>query len=275
MSKTRSNSEQDEMTFLEHLEDLRWHLVRSLGAVFILALIAFMFKSIIFDTIILGPQKPDFFTNRLFCQFGKMIHIEGLCINKNPLEIINYKMTGQFMTHIMISIVTGIVVAFPYIFYEFWRFISPAFYANERSYTRGAVFYCSVLFLIGIAFGYYIISPLSVNFLGNYMVSPDVANKIQLMSYIGTITSIVLANGILFELPVLVFFLTKIGLLTPEFLKKYRRHALVIILAISAIITPPDIFSQILVCFPLIILYEIGIVISRKIIKKEKDKFDE
>lgn len=260
----------NDMSFLEHLEELRWHLVRSILAIMVFAVTAFIFKDFIFSQVILSPKSPEFFTNRMFCALGNMVNIQKLCINANPFQVINTQMAGQFMTHMMISIIVGIIVAFPYIFYEFWRFLRPALYTKERQHARGAVFYSSFLFILGILFGYYLIVPLSVNFLGSYSVSDDVTSMINLRSYINTVASISLASGIIFELPVLVYFLTKIGLVTPEFLKQYRRHSIVVILTLSAIITPPDIFSQIMVCFPLVFLYEIGISISRNVIKKEK-----
>jgi sec-independent protein translocase protein TatC len=263
-----------EMTFLDHLEALRWHLVRSIFAIVIISIAAFIFKDIIFDTIILAPKTPDFFTNRVLCEFGQAVNVQTLCINSRPFEIININMAGQFSTHIMISLIVGLILAFPYLIFELWRFISPALYPKEKSHARGAVFFISLLFMLGVLFGYYVIIPLSVHFLGNYSVSAQVTNQINLNSYISTVSSITLATGVIFELPVLIYFLTKIGLVTPAFLKKYRRHALVIVLALSAIITPPDIFSQILVAFPLMFLYEIGIIISRRILSKEKLKIE-
>lgn len=263
-----------EMTFLDHLEALRWHLVRSIFAVVVISIAAFIFKDIIFDTIILAPKNPDFFTNRVLCEFGQTVNVQTLCINSRPFEIININMAGQFSTHIMISLIVGLILSFPYLIFELWRFISPALYPKEKGHARGAVFFISLLFILGVLFGYYVIVPLSVHFLGNYSVSVQVTNQINLNSYISTISSITLATGVIFELPVLIYFLTKIGFVTPEFLKKYRRHALVIILILSAIITPPDIFSQILVAFPLMFLYEIGIIISRRILKKEKLKVE-
>jgi len=176
------------------------------------------------------------------------------------------------MAHIKISLITGIVVAFPYIFYEFWLFIRPALYSKEQKMARGAVLAISFLFFIGVMFGYFIICPLSINFLINYQVSDLAINNIKLMSYVSLVASICLASGVLFELPVVVFFFSKIGLITPEFLKKYRRHSLVVILVLAAIITPPDIFSQILVALPMLLLYEISIVISRRIVNKEKEE---
>ena len=258
----------NELSFLEHLEELRWHLVRSILAIIVIAIVAFVFKDFIFDTIILGPKSPDFFTNQVFCSLGQLVHVEKLCINSNSFQVININMAGQFMTHIMISILAGFILAFPYVFYEFWKFMKPALLKKEKNVARGAVFYSSVLFMTGILFGYYLICPLSVHFLGSYSVSEQVLNQINLKSYISTIASVSLAAGIIFELPVLVYFLSKIGLVTPEFLRKYRKHSLVIILTLSAIITPPDIFSQVMVCFPLLFLYEIGIRISKRVVKE-------
>ncbi len=263
------------MSFLEHLEELRWNLIRSILAIIIFAIVAFIFKEIVFDTIILGPKSPDFFTNRMLCKLGGLVNIEKLCINSNPFQVININMAGQFMTHILISLIAAVIVSFPYIFYEFWRFMRPALYQKEKNYTGGAVFYSSLLFILGVLFGYFLISPLSVHFLGSYTVSDQVLNQINLRSYISTVASITLASGVIFELPILVYFLTKIGLITPEFLKKYRRHSIIVILVLSAVITPPDIFSQVMVCLPLMVLYEIGIRISRRIVREEEARLAE
>jgi len=258
-----------EMSFLEHLEELRWHLIRSAIAVLILAVVAFVFKNIVFDSIILAPKSPDFPTNRWLCELGQRLDIPKLCINSFTLNLQTVKMAEQFNMHIAVSFIAGLIIGFPYIFYEFWRFISPALYDNERRNARGAVFYTSFLFILGVMFGYYIISPLSVNFLGNYTVSKDVMSNPTLRSYVQTVTSVVLASGVVFELPILTYFLTRIGLVTPDFLKKYRKHALVVILILAAIITPPDVFSQILVSLPLLVLYEVGIVISKRVLAKD------
>jgi len=265
-----SKKNENEMSFLEHLEELRWHLIRSILAIFVCAIVAFVFKDIIFDQVILAPKSPDFVINRLLCELGQKFNLKNLCINSVPLEIISVKMAGQFTMHIMVSLIGGLIIAFPYIFYEFWRFIAPALHGKERKHARGAVFYSSMLFLMGVSFGYFLISPLTVHFLGSYSVSPEVDNKINLISYVSTMTSVVLASGVIFELPVLVFFLTQIGLVTPAFLRKYRRHSLVVILLLSAIITPPDVFSQVLVALPLLVLYEIGIGISKRIERRQE-----
>ena len=259
-----------EMSFLDHLEELRWHIIRSFIAVFIFAAIAFVYKSIVFDQIIIAPKTPEFWTNRMLCRLGEAINIPRLCINNKQFELKSIYMAGQFMAHIKISLLAGLVVAFPYIFFEFWKFLKPALYPNEKRHARGAVLYISFLFIIGTLFGYYIISPMSVHFLGSYRVSDQVDNEINLMSYISTVSSVTLASGIVFELPAIVFFLSKVGLVTPEFLKKYRRHALIVILTLGAIITPPDVFSQILVSLPLVLLYEISISISRRVQRANK-----
>jgi sec-independent protein translocase protein TatC len=179
------------------------------------------------------------------------------------------------MTHIWVSIIAGFILASPVVFREFWKFIKPALYDNEKKHAGGAVFYTTVLFIIGVIFGYYLIVPLSINFLGTYHVSGDVTNQINLRSYIGTVTSISLAGGVVFLVPIFSLFLSKVGILTPEFMKKFRRHAYVLMLFISAVITPPDVFSQIMVGLPLVILYEIGILISKRVVKQREKEFDE
>lgn len=269
MAKTKSEAQ----TFLEHLEQLRWHLMRSIIAILIVAIAVFITKDFIFSNIILAPKNPEFFTNRFLCNLADKLNTQNLCINSKPLEIINIKMAGQFAIHIMVSLVLGLIAAFPYVFWEFWSFIRPALYEKEIRHSQGAVFFSSLLFLIGVVFGYYVITPLSVHFLGSYHVSSQVPNTIYLKSYIGTIASIALAGGLVFELPILIYFLSKAGLVYPEFLKKYRRHAIIIIFILAAVITPPDIFSLVLVTFPLALLYEVGIVISKRIErKKEKEE---
>lgn len=259
-----------EMSFLDHLEILRWHLIRAILSIIIVAIAAFIFSDIVFNTIILAPKNSEFITNRLLCQLGELVDVPKLCINQISFQIISIKMAGQFTMHITTSIFAGIIVAFPYVFWEFWRFIKPALYEKEMKHSRGAVLISSLLFLTGVGFGYFIIAPLSVHFLGSYNVSTEVINQINLKSYIGTITSVSLASGVTFELPILIYFLSKTGLVTPQFLKRYRRHAIILILLLAATITPPDIFSLILVTFPLIILYEAGISISRRVTKKLK-----
>lgn len=259
------------MSFLEHLEVMRWHIIRSFIAIFLLAIAAFVFKRIIFDTVILAPKMPDFPTNRFLCNLGEILGIPRLCINSQPFDLQTVKMAEQFTMHLVVSLLSGLIIGFPYIFYEFWSFIAPALYEKEKRTARGAVFYTSLLFLLGVAFGYFLIAPLSVHFLGNYRVSETVISNPTLRSYVQTVSSVVLASGLVFELPILSYFLTKAGLVNPKFLKTYRKHAIVLIIALSAIITPPDVFSQILVALPLIVLYEVGIGISKRIVRKQKE----
>lgn len=267
--------EYSEMSFLEHLEELRWHIIRSALAIMIFAIAAFIMKGFIFDVVILDPMTPDFWTNRMFVKLGDLVGSDALKINQEPLKLISIKMAGQFSMHIMTSIIAGFILASPVVFYEFWRFIRPALYENEQKHARGAVFFTTFLFMLGILFGYYLIVPLSINFLGTYNVSGDVTNQINLKSYIGSVTSIVIASGVVFLIPIFSYFLSKVGILTPGFMKTYRKHAYVVMLLLSAVITPPDIFSQIMVCFPLVFLYEIGIMISRVVVKKREKELEE
>ncbi len=274
MSDKEEVKEENQMSFLEHLEELRWHLMRSVIAVMAFAIVAFIFYDFIFNVLILAPKNPEFFTNRMFSLLSDYTGVEALKINTKPFQVININMAGQFATHISVSLVVGLIASFPYIFYEFWCFLKPALYDNEKKHARGSIFYTTFLFALGVLFGYYVITPLSVHFLGSYSVSEQVMNQINLKSYISSITSIVIAAGVIFELPVLIFFLSKIGLVSPEFLKTYRKHSVVLILILSAIITPPDIFSQVLVCLPLMLLYEIGIKISKNVQKKQQAAFE-
>lgn len=264
-----------EMSFLEHLEELRWHIIRSILAILVFMILAFIFKNVIFDRIILGPKSPSFITNRLLCQLGEFLNTNALCINTRPLNLINIKMSGQLTTHITVSMVAGVILAFPVILWEFWQFFKPALRANEARYARGAVVAASMLFFTGVLFGFFMLAPLSIHFLSSYVISEDVVNQINIRSYIGTLTSICLATGLVFELPIIAFFLTKIGVITPTFMRKYRKHAIVVIFILAAIITPPDVFSQTLVSIPLLILYEVSILISARVMKqKDKDHED-
>lgn len=275
-TKKKSKKEvKTEMSFLDHLEALRWHIIRSVIAICFFSIFAFVYKDFIFDSIIFAPKNVDFWTNRMFTLFSDFVGVESLKINTHPLQLISISMSGQFMVHIWTSIIFGLIIAFPYVIYQFWSFIKPALYENERQHATGAVFVMSFLFLLGVLFGYYLIVPLSIDFLGSYSISDVVTNQINVLSYISTVTSIVIAGGIVFELPVVAFFLSKVGILTPAFMKKYRKHSYVVLLVLSAIITPPDIFSQIMVCIPLVGLYEVSIVISRKVQKAHQRKLDE
>jgi len=257
------------MSFWQHMEELRWHIVRSAVVIMVLAIVAFIYKEIVFDYIILAPRDSDFITNRLLCKLADLISVKGLCIDNLSLEIINITMSGQFLIHMYISIAVGLILGFPYVLWEIWRFIKPALKRREKKYSSGAVLVMSLLFLIGICFSYFLIVPLTLNFLGTYRVSDFVENRITLRSYINTVVSLTFAVGVVFELPVLVYFFTKIGILTPTFMKKNRKYALVLVLILSAVITPADIFSQVMVAIPLYGLYEISISVSKRVFAKE------
>ena len=273
-TKKEKKTEEKVMTFWDHLDELRKHIIRSLIAIVVLAIVAFLNRHFIFDYIILAPSSSEFITNRALCWVGKQLSLNALCIDDMKLKIINIKMSGQFLTHMYISIVAGFILAFPYILWEIWRFVRPAMHDNEKAYSKGGVVISTLLFLTGILFSFFLIVPLTVNFLGTYQVSESVANQISLGSYISTVVSVTFAVGIVFELPILVYFLTKIGVITPDFLKKNRKYMFVILLLLSAIITPPDMFSQVLVVLPLLVLYEFSIGVSKRVYKKEFESIE-
>lgn len=261
----------NEMSFLDHLEDLRWHLIRITLAIIIIASLAFVFSRFIFEDIIFAPLNMNFPTYEWLCKIATFMGVDtSFCNDKIPLILQNRTMSGQFSADIWTSILAGFVISFPYVIYQLWKFISPALHENERKHSRGFIVISSLLFFIGALFGYYVITPLSINFLANYSISSIVNNQIDISSFIGLVRSSVLASGLIFELPIIIYFLTKVGLVTPEFLKKYRKYALIIVLIISAIITPPDIASQIIVAIPILILYEVSIIISKVVIKNQK-----
>jgi sec-independent protein translocase protein TatC len=265
-----NNSEKAEMSFLEHLEALRWHLMRAVIAVLTLAIILFFYREIVFDNFLFAPKHPDFWTYRMLCLLSDYLDMgDALCIRELPFELINTELSGQFTMHIWVSFVAGFILAAPYVLWEIWRFIKPALHEKERKYSKGVVFFSTLLFFAGVLFGYYVIVPLSINFLGSYQVSADVKNMIAMDSFVSTVTTITFASGIVFELPIVIYFLTQIGLMTPQFMRTYRKHAMVIILIVAAVITPsPDVTSQLLVAFPLYLLYELSIFVSMYVVKK-------
>mgnify|MGYP000597014597 FL=1 len=273
MAKSQNLSSEKEMSFLDHLEELRWHLIRSTLAIVVLATLAFLAKDFIFDVLIFGPKQADFPTYKLLCKVAQSIGFkDSFCFTELPFRIQSRTMGGQFSAHIWTSITAGFIIAFPYVLYEFWKFLSPGLRTNERNSAKGFIFISSILFFIGVLFGYYVVTPLSINFLGTYQVSGQVHNDFDLSSYIALVRASVIASGLIFELPIIIYILTKIGIVTPEYLRKYRKFALVIVLILSAIITPPDIASQIIVSIPIVILYEISIYISKAVIKKQNKK---
>lgn len=262
-----------EMSFLDHLEDLRWHLLRSVIAILLAGVAAFVAKDFVFDVLLFGPKNNDFLTYRLLCQVSNFLGFDdSFCISELPFRIQSRTMAGQFSAHVWTSITLGFVIAFPYVIYQFWKFISPGLYTYERKTASGFIGVSSLLFFMGVLFGYYVVTPLSVRFLGTYTVSSEVFNDFDLSSYTALIRASVLASGLIFELPILIYFLTKVGLVTPELMRKYRKISLVLVMFLSAVITPPDVASQIIVAIPVLILYELSIFISKRVIKNMTKK---
>lgn len=270
--------EEKEMSFLDHLEELRWHVVRSLLAILIFTILAFVYGDWIFNNIIFAPGRVDFPTFRWLCQLGQWLGSEdAFCVKEIPFKVQSRLMTGQFTMHITASVVIGLIVAFPYVAWELWRFVRPGLYTTERRSSKGAVAAVSFLFLTGVLFGYYVMCPMMISFLANYQISDMIVNEFDITSYVGTIVTVVFGSGVLFQLPVVMYFLTKIGIVTPTFLRKSRKHAVIVILIIGAIVTPSaDPLSQALISIPLYLLYEISILISSNVVrKKEKEEAEE
>ncbi|HRX92934.1 MAG TPA: twin-arginine translocase subunit TatC [Chitinophagaceae bacterium] len=273
----RNKDKSAEMSFVDHLEELRWHIIRSLIAVIIGAIAVFVFIYQVVDDILFAPAKPDFITAQWFCEIGRKIGLgEGLCFGNVQVQFIETTMTGQFISSFTLAFVGGFIVAFPYVFWEFWKFVRPALSTTEVKKTRGIIFWVSLLFFAGVAFGYFILTPFMVNFYFTYKLSPLIEIKPTFSDYLENFTYTTVGVGILFQLPLLILLLAKVGFLTASFLRKYRRHALVVILIVAAIITPTtDPFSLTIVTLPLYLLYEAGIRVAARVEKKRAKNTDE
>ncbi len=247
------------LSFLGHLEELRWRLVKISASILVVAVVLFYFQEWILNYFFLSMSKPTFFTFDIMCKWF------GICLNEIPLSVQSTTMSGQFSYALMMSIMGGIVLSFPFIFYQIWSFVKPGLKSKEKEMVKGIVFYVSLLFFLGILFGYFIVAPLTVQFFGAYQISTEVKNDFTLNSYLSTILSTIFYSGLLFLLPVVVYIFSKLGIITPSFLKKYRKHAIVGVLILAAAITPPDVISQIIVAVPIILLYEIGILVSKRV----------
>jgi sec-independent protein translocase protein TatC len=268
-----NDAEEKEMTFLEHLEELRWHIIRSLIAMIVFTILVISFKSFIFHDVIMAPSRPDFYTFKLMCKLSEIVGYKDLCVEKLDFKLQSIEMSGQFTNFLFYSLIISLVFTFPYIFWEVWRFVSPGLKRSEKRAARGAVFFVSLLFFSGVLFGYYVVTPLTINFLANFKIDESIANQFSFSSYISVLVTLTLACGLSFQLPVIVFVLSKVGIVTPKFMRTYRRHALILILLIAGIVTPsPDIISQVLVSIPLVILYEISIGVSARVQKYRLDE---
>jgi sec-independent protein translocase protein TatC len=259
-----------EMSFLDHLEELRWHIIRSMIGIVVFTIIGFIYVKWVFNEILLAPARADFLTWRALCKLGDTINNPDLCITDIPLELQSRFMTGQFTITIVSALVLGLILSFPYVVWELWRFIRPGLYTRERKNSRGVVGAVTFLFGAGISFGYYVITPLMVYVMVNFKISDAIVNQFDITSYVTTVVLLIFGTGLLFQLPVVIYFLSKVGLVTPSFLRKYRKHSVVIILIVAAIITPPDILSQVLITLPLYLLFEISILISARVERKRK-----
>jgi sec-independent protein translocase protein TatC len=262
-----------EMSFMDHLEELRWHIARSLIAIVVVGAILFVNKSFLFDDIILGPKKPDFITYRALCYLATHYNLSpDLCITNINFRIINRDLSAPFMIHMQLSFIVALVFVFPYILWELWRFVAPALYDQEKRKIGNVVLMSSFMFYVGVLFGYYLVAPFSIEFLGTYQLSAEVDNTVDLSSYVDSVTGLAFACGLTFQFPLIILFLSKLGFVTPQFLKTYRKYALVGILFLAAIITPsPDMFSQSIVAIPLYLLYEISIWVSARVYKQQPD----
>ncbi len=259
------------MSFLGHLEELRWRLVRMAAAIILAAIFIFIYTTELVEHVFLNMTTPDFITFRAMCKLSMMLGMErGLCVGEIPVTYQSTDPAGQMNVNIYFAFIGGIIVVFPYIFYQIWSFIKPALKDKEKKAARGIIFYTSILFFMGILFGYFVVTPMSVQFFGQYQLSPKVQNEWDIATYMTFITTTTFYTGLLFELPVIVYIFSRLGLMTPDFMRKYRKHAIVVILILAAIITPPDVTSQILVSLPIVLLYEGSIRISARV-KKSRD----
>ena len=266
MTDKLEKSSDNEMTFFEHVAALRPHLLRGGLALFVIMIAAFLCKRFIIDVLLMGPQSPDFPTNRILCQIShRLLGDATLCINSIKLNMINTALGGQFNLHMQVSMVTGVVLAVPYLLWELWRFVAPALTDYERYKSRMFVFYVSLCFFSGLLFGYFLIVPLSINFLAGYQASPEIANMIDVKSYLSTVLTVSVACAIVFQLQLLIYFLARMGIVTAALLRKNRRYAIVLLAIVSAVITPPDVFSLFLVVVPLYSLYEVSILLATRV----------
>ena len=269
--KEKGKNIEAEMSFFEHLEVLRWHIIRSVIAIIIFAILSFTFYDFVFNQIIMGPKNLDFWTYRMMCKIADIFSLDDFCVQRIPFNIISTELTGQFMLQINSCLLMAVALGFPYLLFEVWLFVKPALTDIEQKSARGFVFYATLLFVLGALFGYYIVVPLSINFLANISLSAEITNQITIDNYLSTVATLTLGCGIVFLLPILIFILSKLGIMTPQFMRASRRYAAVIILVIAAVITPSaDVITMLTVAAPMFLLYEISIMVSSKV-KKEKE----
>lgn len=260
------------MNLMDHIEAFRWHLIRSLLAIITCSVLVFFNIEWIFTHIILAPAHPDFVAYRWFDRLGKWMHTDALSMGDFSLNFQNTELAGQFMMSFTVSFVIGLILAFPYVVWEFWRFIRPALHVHEIKRSKGIVFWLSFLFIAGVCFAYYIVAPFTISFFAAYEISPDFKNNIMISNYYDMMSDLMIGMGIVFELPVLVYFLSRVGILTPALMKRYNKFAIIIILILASVITPPDWLSIWIVAIPLLLLYQLSIFISFRVLAVKKIK---
>ncbi|MEO6069189.1 MAG: twin-arginine translocase subunit TatC [Chitinophagaceae bacterium] len=268
--RRNKSGEKTEMSFIDHLEELRGHIFRSVVAIAIGAVFIAIYNNFFIKKVLMGPTHSDFPTYSWLCKLGRTAGLGNtLCMKEIGVKMQSTSVSGQFSMFITVVIIGGVIIAFPYIFYEFWKFIKPALTQKELGKTRGVIFFVSLLFFMGVLFGYFVIAPYTVNFFANFQLDETIENRWTISSYIDTLIPLILGTGLAFQLPLVMFFLSKIGIVTPTYLRKVRRYAIVIIVIIAGIITPPDVISQIIVSLPLLVLYEVSILLSARVVKQK------
>jgi sec-independent protein translocase protein TatC len=266
-----NKEEKKEMSFLGHLEELRWRLVRISIVIILLAVAIFIFTEPLMETLYISMSKTSFPTYKLFCQLGHSTGVgDLLCVERINVQLQSTTPMGQFSANMIFAIVGGIICAFPYIAWELWSFVKPGLRSKEKKATTGIVLYSTLLFAAGVLFGYFVIAALCVQFFSNFQMSDDINNIFTITSYMSMITNTTFFTGLFFQLPIVTYILSKLGIMTPEFMRKYRKHAIVVVLILSAIITPPDFISQVIVSIPVLILYEVSIRVSMSVVKKRE-----
>ena len=271
--KRNSAGEKAEMSFVDHLEVLRGHLFRSVIAIVVGGIVVAVYNDFFVKKVLMGPTHSDFPTYAAMCKVGRYLNLgDALCMKDMVVKMQNTAVSGQFSMWFTVVLIGGVIIAFPYIFFEFWRFIRPALTEKELGKTRGVIFWVSLLFFTGVAFGYFVIAPYTVNFFANFQLDENIQNIWTITSYIDTLIPLILGTGLAFQLPLVMLFLSRIGIVTPEYLRTGRKYAIVIIMVVAGVITPPDVISQIIVSIPLLLLYEVSILLSARTVKEQEKR---
>lgn len=271
--KLNRDGDKAEMSFVDHLDVLRGHLFRCVLAVLAGGVIVGVYNDFFVRRVLMGPTHSDFATYTWMCKMGQKMGLgDKLCPEAINIKMQSTSVSGQFSMFFTVIVIGGLIISFPYVFYEFWKFIRPALTKKELSTTRGVVFWVSLLFFSGVAFGYFVIAPYTVNFFANFQLDETIVNQWTITSYVDTLVPLILGTGLAFQLPLVMYFLAKIGLVNPTFLRGARKYAIVIIIVVAGVITPPDVISQLIVSFPLLILYEVSIWLSSRVVKQKAEE---